>query len=113
MVGTGSGGGRPMDLVENSTRGTLPRGNFPVQPGRGLSRSGRRDFHAWLPTLAVTAICGIGVGILAAGLPAGAAGAGTLALLVAAAALSVVALSQRIRQLHVVVPALVGVGLCG
>jgi signal transduction histidine kinase len=102
-----------MDLVENGTRVTLPRVNLPVQPGRDLSMSARRDFHAWLPTLAVTAICGIGVGILAAGLPAGAAGAGTVALLVAAAALSVVALSQRIRHLRVVVPALVGVGLCG
>jgi len=113
MVDAGSGGDRPMDLVENGTRGTLPCGNLPVQPGAGLSMPASRDIRAWLPTLAVTAICGIGVGILAAGLPAGAAGAGTIALLVAAAALSVVALSQRIRRLRVVVPALVGVGLCG
>jgi hypothetical protein len=34
-------------------------------------------------------------------------------MLVAAAILSVVALSRRVRNLRVVVPALVGVGLCG
>jgi signal transduction histidine kinase len=102
-----------MNLVENGMRGTLPWGSLPVQPSPGLSMSASRDIRLWLPSLAVTGICGIGVGILAAGLPAGAAGAGTVALLVAAAALSVVALSQRIRRLRVVVPALVGVGLCG
>ena len=56
---------------------------------------------------------GVGAGIFAAGLPAGAAGASTVVLLVAAAVLSLVALSGRIRDLRVVVPALVGVGLCG
>jgi signal transduction histidine kinase len=43
----------------------------------------------------------------------GTAGVGTVALLVGAAVLSVVALSKRVRNLRVVVPALVGVGLCG
>jgi signal transduction histidine kinase len=72
-----------------------------------------RDSRAWLFPLAVTAIAGVGAGVLAAGLPAGAAGAGTVAMLVAAATLSVVALSHRARDLRLVVPALVGVGLCG
>jgi signal transduction histidine kinase len=56
---------------------------------------------------------GAGAGIIAAGLPGGAAGASTVVLLVAAGALSALALSRRIRDLRVVVPALVGVGLSG
>ena len=56
---------------------------------------------------------GVGAWIFAAGLPAGATGASIVVLLVAAAILSLVALSGRIRDLRVVVPALVGVGLCG
>jgi signal transduction histidine kinase len=73
----------------------------------------RRDIRAWLFPLAATTIAGVGAGILAAGLPDGAAGASTAALLAAAVALSVVAFWPRIRDLRVVVPALVGLGLCG
>ena len=50
---------------------------------------------------------------MVAGLPAGAAEAGTVALLVGAATLSVVVLSRRFRDLRLVVPSLVGVGLFG
>jgi signal transduction histidine kinase len=72
-----------------------------------------RDLRPWLFPLALITIIGVGGGILAAGLPAGAAGVSTVGMLVAAAILSVVALSRRVRDLRVVVPALVGVGLCG
>src|SRR5215470_14198651 len=81
--------------------------------GRSLSALASRDIRAWLFPLAVAAIIGIGVGVLDAGLPGGSAGAGTIAMLVAAAMLSVVALSHRVRDLRLVVPALIGVGLCG
>lgn len=69
--------------------------------------------HGWLSALAVTTIVGVGVGVMAAGLPPGAAGISALAQLLAAGALSALALSSRIRDLRLVVPALVGVGLCG
>src|SRR5215831_14563407 len=82
-------------------------------PHLSLFMLASRDIRAWLFPLAVTVIAGVGAGVLAAGLPAGAAGAGTVAMLVAAATLSVVALSHRARDLRLVVPALVGVGLCG
>jgi signal transduction histidine kinase len=72
-----------------------------------------RDIRSWLFPLGVITMTGVGAWIFAAGLPAGAAGASTVVLLVAAAILSIVALSGRIRDLRVVVPALVGVGLCG
>jgi signal transduction histidine kinase len=71
------------------------------------------DVRSWLFPLGLITMTGIGAGIFAVGLPAGAAGASTVVLLVAAIILSVVALSGRIRDLRVVVPALVGVGLCG
>jgi len=72
-----------------------------------------RDIRWWLVPVAVITMAGIGVGLLASGLPAGAAGATTVVLLAVAAVLSAVALSERICDLRVVVPALVGVGLCG
>ena len=98
--------------------GAMPAGG----PGRGsgdtapyalLPMLASCDIRAWLFPFAVTVIAGVGAGVLAAGLPEGAAGAGTVAMLVAAATLSVVALSHRARDLRLVVPALVGVGLCG
>lgn len=70
-------------------------------------------FGGWLAPIAVITILAAGAGVLSAGLPAGAAGAGSLALLGLAAALSVVALSPRIRHPRLMVPALVSVGLCG
>jgi signal transduction histidine kinase len=89
------------------------RGPGGTAPRLSLFVLASRDIRAWLFPLAVTVIAGVGAGVLAAGLPAGAAGAGTVAMLVAAATLSVVALSHRARDLRLVVPALVGVGLCG
>lgn len=70
-------------------------------------------FGGWLAPVAVITILAVGAGILLAGLPSGVAGAGSLALLGLAAALSVIALSPRIRHPRLTVPALVGVGLCG
>jgi signal transduction histidine kinase len=69
--------------------------------------------HAWLSALAVITMAGVGAGVLAAGLPSGAAGPSTVGLLVVTATLSVAALSGRIRDLRVMVAALVGAGLCG
>lgn len=64
--------------------------------------------------LAAISMIGVGAGIQADnGLPAGLAGSATVFLLAAAAVLSAVALSERISDLRVMVPALVGVGLCG
>jgi signal transduction histidine kinase len=71
------------------------------------------DIRSWLFPLAVITMTGVGAGVLAAGLPEGAAGASTVSLLAVAVTLSVVALSDRIRDLRLVVPALVGLGLCG
>jgi signal transduction histidine kinase len=71
------------------------------------------DIDRWLAPVAVTTITGVGAGVLVEGFPPGAAGAATLAMLLAAAALAAVALSPRVRDLRLSVPALVGVGLCG
>src|SRR5215469_18034614 len=71
------------------------------------------DFGRWLAPVAVITILAVGVWILLAGLPQGAAGADSLALLGLAAALSGGALAPRIRHPRLTVPALVGVGLCG
>jgi signal transduction histidine kinase len=58
-------------------------------------------------------MAGVGAGIFVTGLPEGMAGISTVGLLLTAVSLSVVALSKRVRGMHVVVPSLVGVGLCG
>jgi len=71
------------------------------------------DMDRWLAPIAVIAVIGIGAGVLLSGLPPGAAGAGAVGVLLLTAALSAVALSGRVRDLRVAVPALVGVGLCG
>jgi signal transduction histidine kinase len=72
-----------------------------------------RDTRSWVFAVATIVMTGVGAGIIAAGLPAGVAGVSTVSLLVVAALLSVVALSGQVRDLRVVVPALIGVGLCG
>jgi signal transduction histidine kinase len=72
-----------------------------------------RETRSWLSPLILIAIIGVGGGILAGGVPAGTAGASAVGLLAVAAVLSAIALSERIRDRRVVVPALVGVGLCG
>jgi signal transduction histidine kinase len=105
-------------LARTAASGARPPGRPVGAPNdtafrRSLAALAGRDIRAWLFPLAVAAIIGIGVGVLDAGLPGGSARAGTIAMLVAAAMLSVVALSHRIRDLRLVVPALVGVGLCG
>ena len=71
------------------------------------------DMDGWLAPIAVVTVIGVGAGVLLSGLPPGAAGAGALGLLLLTAALSAVALSRRIRDLRLAVPALVGVGMCG
>jgi signal transduction histidine kinase len=74
----------------------------------------RRDVRPWLMPLAAITMVGVGAGILAdSGLPAGIGGPLTVGLLAMAAGLSAVALSARVTDLRVVLPALVGVGLCG
>jgi hypothetical protein len=72
-----------------------------------------RETQSWLSPLIVIAITGVGAGIFAGGLPAGTTWISTVGLLAVAASLAGVALSERIRDLRVVVPTLVGVGLCG
>jgi signal transduction histidine kinase len=88
-------------------------GRAAASPRPPPARTASRDIRAWLFPVAMITMTGVGAGILVAGLPTGAAGASTVVLLVAAGALSVLALSERIRDLRVVVPASVGVGLCG
>jgi signal transduction histidine kinase len=71
------------------------------------------EMRSWLSPLLLIAIAGVGGGILVGGLPAGIDGASVVGLLAIAAVLAVVALSERISDPRVVVPGLVGVGLCG
>jgi signal transduction histidine kinase len=71
------------------------------------------DIDGWLAPIAVISVMGVGAGVLAGGLPPGAAGAGAVGLLLLTAGLSAVALSRQIRDLRLAVPALVGVGMCG
>jgi len=72
-----------------------------------------REVGSWLAPLLLIAIAGVGGGILARGLPAGPAGAGTVGLLAIAATLAAAGLSGRVGGRRVAVPALVGVGICG
>jgi signal transduction histidine kinase len=59
------------------------------------------------------AIAGVGGGILASHIPTETSWVSTVGLLAVAAMLSATAMSERVRDLRVIVPALVGVGLCG
>jgi signal transduction histidine kinase len=72
-----------------------------------------REAQSWQYPLAVIAMTGVAAGIFAGGSPAGIAWISVVGLLAVAAILAGVALSERIRDLRVVVPALAGVGLCG
>jgi signal transduction histidine kinase len=72
-----------------------------------------KDVRMWLVPFCVVMMVGVAAGTLTDGLPAGAAGVRTVALFMVGAILLAVALSERIRDLRVVVPALVGAGLCG
>lgn len=80
----------------------------------GVLRANWRDLRSWLVPLAAITMIGVGAGILAdSGLPAGLIGVATVLLLVTAAILSVIALSEHVSHPWVVAPALAGVGLCG
>src|SRR6266487_5214545 len=81
---------------------------------RGRSGSGaRRDVRSWLAQVGVFTMVGVGIGVAAEGLPTGRAGAVAVGLLIAASMCWGVALSERVRDLRVMVPTLVGLGLCG
>jgi signal transduction histidine kinase len=72
-----------------------------------------RDVRSWLTQVGVFAMVGVGIGVAAEGLPAGRAGAVAAALLIMASVCWGVALSERVRDLRVVVPTLIALGLCG
>jgi signal transduction histidine kinase len=81
---------------------------------RGGSRGGpQRDVRSWLAQVGVFTMVGVGIGVAAEGLPTGRAGAVEVGLLIAASACWGVALSERVRDLRVVVPTLIALGLCG
>jgi signal transduction histidine kinase len=67
----------------------------------------------WLVPAGIVTMAGVIAGIAADGLPAGAAGRIMVGLLLVAAVCWGVALTPRIQDMRVVVPALVGLGLCG
>lgn len=79
-----------------------------------LAYATARPGRSWLIPVGVVIIFGgVGGGVLAEGLPAGPARVIMAGLLIGAAACWAIGLSERIRDLRVVVPALVGLGLCG
>ena len=106
---TGTPGVSAVGPADAVLPGTEPR----RAPARLLTGTLSRDTRSWVFAVATIVMTVVGAGIIAAGLPAGVAGVSTVSLLVVAALLSVVALSGRVRDLRVVVPALIGVGLCG
>lgn len=71
------------------------------------------DLRSWVVPLAAMALIGVAGLVADNGLPSGPAGAATVCLLAGAAVLLVVALSPLVSDLRVVVPALLGAGLCG
>ena len=79
----------------------------------GAGGGPRRDVRSWLAQVGVFTMVGVGIGVAAEGLPAGRAGAVEVGLLIAASACWGVALSERVRNLRVVVPTLIALGLCG
>lgn len=80
--------------------------------GRSLIATARADAR-WLVTVGVITMAGVVAAVAAEGLPRGAPGVLLVSLLGAAAACWAVALSERIRDMRVVVPALLGLGLSG
>ena len=72
-----------------------------------------RDVRSWLSQVGMFTMVGVGIGVAAEGLPAGMAGLAAVALLIAASACWGIALSGRVRDLRVLVPTLIGLGLCG
>jgi signal transduction histidine kinase len=73
----------------------------------------RRDVRSWLAQVGMFTMVGVGIGVAADGLPDGTAGVAAVGLLIAASACWGVALSGRVRDLRVLVPTLIGLGLCG
>jgi hypothetical protein len=73
----------------------------------------RRDVPSWLAQVGMFTMVGVGIGVAAEGLPAGIARLATVGLLIAASAAWGVALSGRVRDLRVLVPTLIALGLCG
>jgi signal transduction histidine kinase len=87
-------------------------GIWPVS--KPLAATAGRPGRPWLVPVGVVIILGgVGGGVLADGLPAGPTGMIMVGLLIVAAGCWAVGLSERIRDLRVVLPALVGLGLCG
>jgi signal transduction histidine kinase len=88
----------------------LAEGGMAAEPVAGARR---RDVRSWLAQVGMFTMVGVGVGVAADGLPDGTAGVAAVGLLIAASACWGVALSGRVRDLRVLVPTLIGLGLCG
>jgi len=85
-----------------------------IWPVSTLAYATARPGRSWLIPVGVVIIFGgVGGGVLAEGLPAGPARVIMAGLLIGAVACWAIGLSERIRDLRAVVPALVGLGLCG
>lgn len=76
-------------------------------------RGPRRDVRSWLSQVGVLTMVGVSIGVATEGLPSGRAGGIAVALLISASACWGLALSERVRDLRVVVPTLIALGLCG
>jgi signal transduction histidine kinase len=83
------------------------------RPGSLLAVTAR-DVRPWMvPIGVVVIIVGVGAGALAEDPPAGPALVFTICVLILAAACWAIGLSMRVRDLRVVIPALIVLGLCG
>lgn len=91
---------------------------WPSERGKWLPSSlvagPARDVRPWMVPIGVVLIIGgVGAGAFAEGPPAGPTLVFTIGLLVLAAACWAIGLSRRVRDLRVVIPALIVLGLCG
>src|SRR5882724_3591728 len=86
-----------------------------IWPASSALATARGRSDRWLvPVGVIVVFGGVGGGLLAGGLPPGAAAQSIMAcLFLAAAGCLAAGLSERISDLRVVVPALLGLGLCG
>ena len=78
-----------------------------------LAGTATRRVRSWLVPVGAITILGVGTGMLLEDRPAGVALAASAAVLVLASACWAVGLSERVRDPRLMVPALVGLGLCG
>jgi len=78
-----------------------------------LAGTANRRVRSWLVPVGAITILGVGTGMLLEDRPAAVALATPAAVLVLASACWVLGLSERVRDPRLVVPALVGLGLCG